>query len=661
MSSEQILKNLLVVLVVLLLFSPQVRAEEQNILILNSYNQNYEWTSKLEQGIINKLNSKEIIVHQEYMGTKLAADDIHFKNLYELYKHKYQSINLDLIIATDNHAFDFLLKNRNQLFGEIPVVFTGVNNFTLDMLEGHQNYYGVAEDINIEQTIDLAIELHPDAENITAIFSNSITGNKFKTIFENTIADYKISTNIYQLDNIEEVQNKLDQTSQNSVLFLGLILNDAQGNLLPVNQAMQKISNYTERPIYSFWEFYLGHGIVGGNLLSAQIKGEATADLALNVLAGQVEDHTIKEGQFSRYSFDYQELKEVGIEEALLPPNSRIIKQPTSIYYQYHDIIWGVIIAFIVLIALIIALIFYMNKYRRAITKLDYIFSETNLVFWSFDPQKEELIDISESCTELYGYSQADFFDNPDLLWEVAHNKDKALIKTKHQKIKDNSQLSSIGFEYRINIKTGEKLWVKEHNISFRDSSGDLTRIDGIIMDVTERKKAEQELLSYANYDHLTGVYNRRRGLVILEQNERIAMREELELTVCFIDINNLKFVNDNYGHEQGDEMIKMVVQVIESQVREIDNIIRLGGDEFLISFPNCSKKQAESIWQRIVEEFKKINQGSDFPYRIIVSHGIAQYSEVDTIENLINLADERMYQEKKELKNKYSVQKDIK
>lgn len=647
-----------------MIVSPEVEADSKtNILILNSYNPSYVWAAELQQGIIAGLKKHEVLIYQEFMDAKNVSDQQHTQNLYNLYNHKYKDVDLDLIIVTDNYAFDFLLKYRNHLFGHIPVVFTGVNDFNTKVLSNHDNYYGITDDINIEQTVDLALDLHPQATELVAFFSDSITGYKFRNIFTEASLNYKVPTTIYTVQNIAEVKEKLKNISENSIIFSGLVLDDKAGNVLPVKESIAEISSSTTKPIYSFWRFYLGSGIVGGNLLCAKTKGETTADLAWRVLEGTVKDKTIVKERFSKYMFDYQELKRLGIKQEQLPKDSQIVNQPNSFYYQYHEIIWAAVIVFLLLLSLIGILVFYIKKYRAAIIKLDDIFSKTHLVFWSLDLKRNKLLDISNSCYEVYGYRQTDFFANPNLLDQVIKEEDKNLVERRQKEMKEDATLNSINLEYRIAKKDGSVRWVKEHRILFKDLKGDLVRLDGIVIDITERKEVEKDLITYANYDVLTGVYNRRMGLVILERDKQNVMRQGINLTVCFVDINNLKFVNDNYGHDEGDRMIKTVAEVIKSEIRKVDTLIRLGGDEFLISLPNSSKEEAEIIWKRILQQFKKINNSDNFAYNIIVSHGLAQYqetdSEVNTIEKLINLADERMYQDKKRLKNKYSVKKE--
>jgi diguanylate cyclase (GGDEF)-like protein len=111
-----------------------------------------------------------------------------------------------------------------------------------------------------------------------------------------------------------------------------------------------------------------------------------------------------------------------------------------------------------------------------------------------------------------------------------------------------------------------------------------------------------------------------------------------------------LKEVNDNLGHDAGDELITCVIDGMKKCIRQADFIIRLGGDEFLIVFVDVYEEQAEAIWERINNEYKKINDTEKRQYIISVSHGIEEikhYSD-EYIDKSINAADEKMYNEKK-------------
>ncbi|MCH4888832.1 diguanylate cyclase [Acidaminobacter sp. JC074] len=153
--------------------------------------------------------------------------------------------------------------------------------------------------------------------------------------------------------------------------------------------------------------------------------------------------------------------------------------------------------------------------------------------------------------------------------------------------------------------------------------------------------------------DALTGVYNRKAGINYLKERMQNVQHKKSALTICFIDVNNLKDVNDKYGHKAGDRLIISVANIIKDGLREGDEVSRLGGDEFLVLFDNCTIEQAVRAWDRIIEKFETYNLTSEEVFDISVSVGFAEYNHKLNIshDTLIELADTEMYKNKQRYK----------
>ena len=166
--------------------------------------------------------------------------------------------------------------------------------------------------------------------------------------------------------------------------------------------------------------------------------------------------------------------------------------------------------------------------------------------------------------------------------------------------------------------------------------------------------KAYRKTKIYSLYDSLTAVLNRRAGTEALDKLLFQDERRKFSLSLCFIDINGLKQVNDVLGHEKGDELLITVVDTLKKAIREEDHIARMGGDEFIIIFKGIDTDIAETIWSRIYLLFDKINRDEDRPYLISVSHGIVSHDSSKgpiTSDELIRQADAIMYEEKRRMK----------
>ncbi|OJV62099.1 MAG: hypothetical protein BGO41_01890 [Clostridiales bacterium 38-18] len=156
-----------------------------------------------------------------------------------------------------------------------------------------------------------------------------------------------------------------------------------------------------------------------------------------------------------------------------------------------------------------------------------------------------------------------------------------------------------------------------------------------------------------AETDVMTGALSREAGLTHLKSEMARAIRFKYDLTIAYVDINDLKVVNDKWGHKEGDRLIKTISMNIQSSLREFDVVSRLGGDEFLIIFTRCNKQQAQRVWRRITDEFLKVNSVGEYKFKISASVGITQFeaSKHTTLLSFVHEADEEMYAQKKTIK----------
>jgi len=171
-----------------------------------------------------------------------------------------------------------------------------------------------------------------------------------------------------------------------------------------------------------------------------------------------------------------------------------------------------------------------------------------------------------------------------------------------------------------------------------------------VIEDVSDWKTREHRLQMSASTDTMTGTYNREAGL---KELEKTLLYSDVPSCLVFIDIDNLKVINDTYGHDEGDYTIKSIAKVILHSVRSSDVVCRYGGDEFFIIFKNCMENTAENIIARMHCVLKRLECTASKPYGLSFSHGILSFNSESgyTTSNLLQEADRRMYACKKSKK----------
>ena len=194
------------------------------------------------------------------------------------------------------------------------------------------------------------------------------------------------------------------------------------------------------------------------------------------------------------------------------------------------------------------------------------------------------------------------------------------------------------------NNKTGKWYMVKDTIVGWVD--GFRAHL-GTFVDITYRKQYEEHLRRFAATDAMTDVYNRKWGYGKLSDLFLTRHSAETPQTLCFIDVDGLKAVNDRLGHAVGDEMILNTVSVILSCIRKDDFVCRWGGDEFIV-FLNCGLDDANRVLDKILFGIEHFNSIGDKAYRLSISTGLVDFAApFDLLDDLIGEADRLMYDNK--------------
>ncbi|MFC7321375.1 bifunctional diguanylate cyclase/phosphodiesterase [Halobacillus campisalis] len=253
----------------------------------------------------------------------------------------------------------------------------------------------------------------------------------------------------------------------------------------------------------------------------------------------------------------------------------------------------------------------------------------------------------SPSHSHVLGYEPSDLVGNKYI--EHIYSED-------HKVIKENSlslltDLQELRYEVRMIKNNGEVLWVETRLTPVKNEEGGYTKIVSTTRDITKRKRAEDKLRQLAYTDHLTGLTNRR----VFEDylSDIHAGRTEVQVNkfaLIYLDGDQFKSVNDEFGHNIGDELLRYIGERLERAVRKEDIVSRVGGDEFAILLPNVSSsKEAESVARRIIESIRQLFYIQDHTFNFTCSLGISIYpDDSNEIEDIQKFADLALYEAKK-------------
>ena len=172
-----------------------------------------------------------------------------------------------------------------------------------------------------------------------------------------------------------------------------------------------------------------------------------------------------------------------------------------------------------------------------------------------------------------------------------------------------------------------------------------------LVKEIAERKRMEEKLYALSVRDELTGLYNRRGFFTLVEQEFKQANRTKTGIMFLYADMDNLKEINDTYGHHEGDKAISEVARILGSTFREADIIARVGGDEFVAVPVGTTGDAVNIISDRINRNIEAFNSERNRGYNLSLSFGIVSYrpNSRTTIDELLSQGDKLMYEQKRQ------------
>jgi len=291
----------------------------------------------------------------------------------------------------------------------------------------------------------------------------------------------------------------------------------------------------------------------------------------------------------------------------------------------------------------------YANQYelKKAVEKLQLssrVFRDTHEGIVITDANRD-IIDINPAFSDITGYSREDILgQNPKIL-----SSGKQGAKFFHDMWKSINQHGHWQGEV-WNRKKGGELFAEMLNISvLLDDNEDVVNYVGIFSDITSYKQQQDQLSLMAHYDVLTGLPNRSLFADRFKQAAAHSKRTQSILAICFLDLDNFKPINDNFGHDVGDQLLIEVAKRINDTMRDEDTVSRHGGDEFSLLLRDInSYTECKLTIERILAALAEPYLIDDYEHKITASVGITLYPEDnEDIDTLLRHADQAMYQSK--------------
>lgn len=372
--------------------------KEHKVVILHSYHKGLAWSDQLQAGVVSSLPDN-VQIYTEYMDCYRFKGVDYYETLYNYYKEKYRFILIDVVILADNDAYDFYRQYGQDIFGNVPVVFVGINNFTKSSLYS-DNMTGIAETSNQADNISLILKLHTEVDTIVVSGSNNATAlEEAKAIlkvgyekFPNIKFENALSTNI---ESEIEILKKYDKNT--AIIAVGTIM-DKSGFFYDHTTFASKLIESTGLPVYAMAKVYVqDNGAVGGLVVDSYTHGQKAGEYAEKLLTGtKISELPIIEKPISKYVFNYKRLEQFSIDQSILPEGSTILGAPNRTVVIDKTFVYMYLVLITIFGCLVFIYSFNIIKRKRA----EAVLKETKgrVEFLAYHDSVTELMKRSKLC-----------------------------------------------------------------------------------------------------------------------------------------------------------------------------------------------------------------------------------------------------------------------
>ncbi|WP_188009114.1 diguanylate cyclase domain-containing protein [Grimontia hollisae] len=383
-----------------------VEAGAKRVLYINAFHRGYGWSDEIESGLRDTFDASgtKIDLSVVYLDTLRYQGASVSEKVAGLLAAKNISASTDLVIASDNAAVDFALQHQSVLFPNQPLLYTAVKDYSPGKLQATGNTTGISEYIDYKDAVDLALLLHPQASSVVFVGTNTEGHNqRVVDIVRNQVLPAYvgvIDTEIFVNLSIDTLDDELSQFPANTLVFLlSNTLPKADGTQYSPAETARLLSSITPFPLYTYWHSHIGHGAVGGQIVTGYSQGKAAAQLALEVLDKGI-NASLPDAQSAPSSlfFDLEALDKHNIDRNALPEGTRFINYRPPIWQEYKIEALTTLVIIFGLASLVLAFVLLTKRQSDTIHQIS---DEKEELTHALDLNQEALEDATHQLEEM--------------------------------------------------------------------------------------------------------------------------------------------------------------------------------------------------------------------------------------------------------------------
>lgn len=344
----------------------------RQVLILHSYQNDYEWTRLVNQGLTDELEGAPDLscqIKAEYLDAKRAWGPELAEHFAAYLARRYEGFKPDIVVVSDNDAFEFMRSYGERLFGPVPWVFAGVNELDpADLAPIRGRVTGVVERIDYAATLRLVLELFPGTTEIRALADRTTTGPKTLAELREAAAELGLAVPVTAFPDLPfpELLKEAAGLSPDVAVFLLAYARDAAGDVWSMRDVASRMAAAAPGPSFAIWDFFFGHGVVGGAMTSGLAQGAEAGRMALRILRGADPAAVpVNDVPSPPALLDWRQLRRFGVPASRVPAAARVEFRPPELRERDPAAFWAVVGLSAVALALGASLLAISAAYRR--------------------------------------------------------------------------------------------------------------------------------------------------------------------------------------------------------------------------------------------------------------------------------------------------------
>jgi PAS domain S-box-containing protein len=485
-------------------FSPQSRANDvpRRVLILHAFNYTFPATTVIAEATRKRLlerSPQRIEIDADFLDLARNTDPAYEARTATFLREKYARNPPDLVLTLGSAALPFIVKHRDEIAPNIPVVFASVSSRGYAAVRPPADVTGIISEFDLERTLGLAERLQPNARRLYVIAGSGETDRRWqqtaRTIIENREHKFE-TTYLFELPYAKLV-DELSRIPRDAIVILLTVFADGDGKAFVPAEVAAALPAMSAAPVYGPYDTFLGNGVVGGFVETFESVGIAAADLALEILGGKDAATLGPRPNFGQtWRVDYRAMQRWNLHENDLPPGTIVSFKKPSVWDEHHDLVLTTLFVVGLQSLFVAALLFQRRRRRQAEVSLKeseermtFTAASVNVGLWQFDRTTNELW-ATEHCRAMFGLTD-DVPLTGDTFVGAIHPEDRAMAIAAIRQVGNAGQ--SAVTQVRIILPDDQIRWVSVRARSRPSDQGGANQFSGIFVDITEQKTAESE------------------------------------------------------------------------------------------------------------------------------------------------------------------------